>query len=78
MLRWLDKLPLLPLVIAAALLGLSPGLAEPHLIQKLRLLYAGQLDQPLDIFDLILHASLPFVLLLKLLRMRALDRRRRQ
>jgi hypothetical protein len=78
MLRWLDKVPLVPLAVAAVLLGLSPGLTEPHLVQKLRLLYAGQLDQPLDIFDLILHASLPLVLLLKFLRMLALERRRRE
>lgn len=78
MLRWLDRVPLVPLAVAAMLLGLSPGFSEPHLLQKLRLLYAGQLDQPLDIFDLILHASLPLVLLLKLLRVRWLDRSRRE
>jgi hypothetical protein len=78
MLRWLDRLPLVPLAIAAVLLGLSPPLSEPHLLQKLRLLYAGQLDQPLDVFDLFLHASLPLLLLLKLLRLRELDRRRRK
>lgn len=78
MLRWLDKLPLVPLVIAAVLLGLSPLWTEPHLLQKLGLLYTGRLDEPIDIFDLGLHASLPLVLVLKFFRLRQLDRRRRK
>lgn len=78
MLRWLDNLPLVPLTIAALLLGLSPVLSEPHLLQKLRLLFAGRLNEPLDIFDLAMHASLPLLLVLKLLRLRQLERHRRK
>ena len=73
-LRWLDRVPLTPLLIAAVLLGLSPPLAEPHLWQKLKLLVAGQLVRPVDIFDFLMHASLPLVLALKLLRLYLLRR----
>lgn len=66
--RWLDHIPLVPLVIGAAFLGLAPIVPEPHLWQKLKLLAAGQLDRPLDVFDLLMHASLPLLLALKLFR----------
>lgn len=78
MLRWFDKLPLVPLAIGAVLLGLSPSLSEPHLWQKLELLYAGRLNHPVDIFDLVLHASLPLVLVLKLIRLWILGNRQRK
>ena len=78
MLRWFDKLPLAPLAVAAVLLGLSPSLSEPHLLQKLTLLFAGGLDQPIDMLDFALHASLPLLLVLKLFRLRELDRHSRK
>ncbi|HEX7043461.1 MAG TPA: hypothetical protein VF203_02490 [Burkholderiales bacterium] len=64
----------MPLIAATAVLALSPPLAEPHLWQKLRMLAAGQEWRPLDLFDLALHGILPVILLLKLLRRRALAR----
>jgi len=66
---WIDKLPLLPLLIAALALGLAPFYPEPHLWEKLKMLVEGTLVRPIDIFDLLLHASAPLLLLLKLLRM---------
>jgi hypothetical protein len=67
---WLDELPLGLLILACLLLGLAPFLPEPHIWEKLKMLAAGTLTRPLDIFDLLLHAS-PFVLLvLKLVRMK--------
>ncbi len=72
--RWLDYLPIVPLAIAAVLLGLSPPFAEPHLWQKLKLLASGQLDQSIDILDFFLHASLIVILALKLVRLRELQR----
>ena len=66
---WLDKIPLGLLVLLALLLGLAPFLPEPHLWEKLKMLAAGTLSRPIDIFDLVLHAS-PWVLLaLKLVRL---------
>ncbi|AOW11910.1 hypothetical protein LPB72_02255 [Hydrogenophaga crassostreae] len=62
MMRWLDRFPL-PLLIAVALwLAVAPISPEPHLIEKLRMLSQGELSNPLDIFDLLLHSG-PLVLL---------------
>jgi hypothetical protein len=63
MLEWLDKIPLLVLVLLALTLGLAPFVPEPHLIEKLRMLKEGTLRRPLDIFDLLMHAT-PWVLLI--------------
>jgi hypothetical protein len=69
MLKWLDDIPLPMLVLASLLLGLAPFVPEPHLWQKLKMLAAGTLSKPLDIFDLFLHGTPVILLLLKLLRM---------
>jgi len=66
---WLDKIPLAPLALLALLLGLAPFVPEPHLWEKLKMLVAGTLSRPIDIFDLLLHASPIVVLVLKLARM---------
>ncbi len=69
MLALLDKIPLMTLIIGAVFLGLAPFYPEPHLIEKTRMLLQGQLTRPLDIFDFLMHASLPVLLILKLARM---------
>jgi hypothetical protein len=69
MLAWLDKIPLHMLIIASLLLGLAPFFPEPHLWEKLKMLAAGELVQPLDIFDLLMHATPVVLLLIRLLRM---------
>ncbi len=68
MLRWLDRLPWTPLLIGALLLGLAPFRPQPHLLEKLTMLIDGSLVRPIDIFDLFLHAALPLLVLIKLLR----------
>jgi len=65
----LDRLPLSLAVIAALTLGLAPFVPEPHIVEKLRMLMAGELRRPLDIFDLLLHAAPGAVLFAKLARM---------
>jgi hypothetical protein len=56
------------IALAAILLGLAPFVPEPHLWQKLKMLVAGTLQRPIDIFDLLMH-GLPVVLLvIKLIR----------
>lgn len=65
---WLDKIPMTALVIAALVLGLAPFTPEPHLWQKLKMLANGTLARPIDIFDLIMHASLPLLLVVRLIR----------
>lgn len=61
--RWLDRFPLLWLTVLALWLAVAPVLPEPHLVEKLRLLFQGALVRPIDIFDLLLH-SVPLGLLL--------------
>ena len=68
---YLDQMPLPILIVLALTLGLAPFVPEPHIWEKLKMLAAGTLVKPIDIFDLLMHAA-PFVLLaLKLLRMSA-------
>jgi len=66
--RWLDRIPLVPLMFVALLLGLAPFQPEPHLWEKLKMLASGTLSRPVDIFDLVLHAAAPALLVLKLAR----------
>lgn len=68
--KWLDKIPLTTLLIVAVLLGLAPFSPEPHLWQKLKMLAAGELVKPIDIFDLFLHGTPVVLVVLKLLRLR--------
>ena len=65
---WLDRIPWAPLLVAALLLGLAPFQPEPHLWEKLKLLAAGNLSRPIDIFDLFLHGTPTVLVLLKLVR----------
>lgn len=60
--RWLDRIPLVWLVVLALWMAVAPITPEPHLIEKLRMLGQGTLSRPLDIFDLFIHA-MPLVLL---------------
>ena len=56
-------------VLAALTLGLAPFLPEPHIWEKLKMLAAGTLTRPIDIFDLLLHAAPWLVVIAKLVRM---------
>ena len=62
LLAWLDRFPLALLIALALWLAVAPITPEPHLIEKLRMLSAGTLVQPIDIFDLLLH-TVPLALL---------------
>lgn len=53
-------------VILCATLGLAPFLPEPHVWEKLKMLVAGHLTRPIDIFDLVLHGAPWILLILKL------------
>jgi hypothetical protein len=66
MLKWINSFPLILLIIAAVLLGLAPFRSEPHLWQKLKMLFDGSLSRPIDIFDLFLHGTPSILLLIKL------------
>lgn len=60
--KLLDKLPLPLLVVLCLTLGLAPFTPLPHLLEKLKMLVSGELVEPIDIFDLLLHGA-PWVLL---------------
>ena len=68
--KWFDRIPLPTLVIMTLLLGLAPFAPEPHLWQKLKMLFGGTLAKPIDIFDLVMHAAPALVLIVKLIRLR--------
>ena len=61
--QWLDRIPTTLLVLASIFLGLAPFVPEPHVVEKVRMLFQGELSRPTDIFDLVFHL-LPFLLLL--------------
>jgi hypothetical protein len=69
--QWLDRISLSLLLPVALLLALAPFVPEPHLWEKLKMLFAGTLTRPIDIFDLFLHGGPLVLLLLKLVRMRS-------
>lgn len=69
MMHVLDQIPLGILVLAALALGLAPFTPEPHIVEKLRMLAEGTLRRPIDIFDLVLHATPIVLLIAKLVRM---------
>lgn len=55
------------LVMLALFLGFAPLQPQPHLFEKLSMLAEGELRSPLDIFDLLLHASPLLLVAAKLL-----------
>jgi len=61
--NWLDKIPYPLLIVLSLTLGLAPFTPVPHLVEKISMLLAGELVRPVDIFDLLMHAS-PVVLLI--------------
>lgn len=73
-LHLIDNIPVVLLLLVALTLGLAPFVPEPHLWEKLKMLGAGTLSKPIDIFDLLLHAVPWIVFLLKLARMAYLKR----
>lgn len=64
--KLLDNIPMSVLLPVALVLALAPFAPEPHLWEKLKMLMAGELIRPLDIFDLFLHATPLVLVLLKL------------
>jgi hypothetical protein len=67
--EFLDRIPMSVAVLAALTLGLAPFVPEPHIWEKLKMLAAGTLIRPIDIFDLCFHAAPWALLIAKLARM---------
>ena len=59
--RFLDGIPWHILILASLFLGLAPFVPEPHIWEKLKMLASGTLSKPIDIFDLLMHAT-PFLI----------------
>jgi len=68
--KYLDKIPFRTAIILTIFLGLAPLVPEPHLWQKLKMLVAGGLVQPRDIFDLLFHLAPGLILLAKIYRLK--------
>jgi hypothetical protein len=62
MVKWVAELPWSLVIILCLTLGLAP-FSPPHILEKLQMLFSGQLKKPIDWFDLFLHA-VPWLLLL--------------
>ena len=58
-----DRIPLSLLIVLCLTLGLAPFTPQPHLWEKLGMLASGNLTEPLDMFDLLLH-GFPWLLLM--------------
>jgi len=71
---WLHYPPWLMLVAAALILGSMPMVPEPHLVQKMKMLLAGELVHVVDIFDLFWHGWPALWLLLRLLTLPMVER----
>lgn len=66
--RFLDNIPYVLLLAAAVFMLGAPFVPEPHLVEKARMLAAGTLTRPLDIFDVFWHLLPTILLALKLAR----------
>ncbi|PWV97680.1 hypothetical protein DFR52_106204 [Hoeflea marina] len=58
--HFLNQFPWPIVIIACLTLGLAPFFPEPHIWEKLKMLASGTLGKPIDILDLLMHAS-PFI-----------------
>ena len=67
--QWLDAVPMHIAIILALTLGLAPFVPEPHVVEKLRMLFTGTLIKPVDMFDLLMHGTPWILLILKLARL---------
>jgi hypothetical protein len=59
-------------------MALAPFYPQPHLWQKLQMLINGELNKPIDVFDLFWHSVGLVILALKLVRIRQLKKDSRQ
>ena len=61
--RFIQSLSWTFVLIFPLTLGLAPFAPEPHIVEKITMLFNGELTKPIDIFDLFLHGT-PWILLL--------------
>ncbi len=70
MLKYIDRIPLAPLVLITLVMAFAPFVPEPHLLEKSRMLINGELTKGIDIFDLFWHSFLIVILVLRLMRLK--------
>lgn len=61
--HWINSLSWTFVLLISLTLGLAPFVPEPHIVEKLTMLFNGELTKPVDIFDLFLHGT-PWILLM--------------
>jgi hypothetical protein len=66
--EYIDRIPILPLAVVAVFMALAPFKPEPHLLEKTRMLFEGQLTRGIDIFDLFWHSLFIVLLIIRLAR----------
>lgn len=66
--KWIDSIPYSLLAILSLTLGLAPFVPQPHLVEKVIMLFTGTLVKPADIFDLVMHGSPVVLLFIKIVR----------
>ena len=72
--KWLDNIPLAPILVFGIFLALAPFYPQPHLLEKILMLLNGELSKSIDIFDLFWHSFGLVLIALKLVRMRQLKK----
>ena len=68
--QFIDRLPFSLLIVMTALMLAAPFVPEPHLVEKMRMMAEGTLNQPLDIFDVFWHLLPATLLTVKVVRWR--------
>ena len=66
--QFIDRIPLPFLVVISIMMLGAPFVPEPHLVEKTRMLLAGTLTKPVDIFDLFWHLLPATLLAIRLFR----------
>lgn len=69
MIKWIDKLPLIPLIVIALFMAVLPLHSTPHLVEKIGMLFQGVLTRPIDVFDLFMHGIPAVLLVIRVIRM---------
>ena len=70
MLKYIDRIPLGPLVVITLMMAFAPFSPEPHLVEKSRMLVNGELKKAIDIFDLFWHSFLIVILAIRVIRLK--------
>lgn len=68
--QFIDQFPYPILIVLTLFMLGAPFVPEPHLVEKMRMLFEGTLTRPLDIFDVFWHLLPAIILVIKIVRQR--------